>query len=287
MTGYGSADGKVLGGRLRIEIRTVNHRYFNPQLKLPPELAGVESELRERLRQRLERGHVAVTARWIEPTESAGGLAVDVERARQVLAAAQDLKKKLKLKGDLDLAFVARQPDVFVFKNGDGAAVTWDDVQDLVERAAREVLVMREREGQALAADLTQRLDTLAAQADRIAERAPQRLTAEYERLKRAVAELTGGVQVDEQRLAQELALLADRVDIHEELVRFRTHLVACRQALAGDGAAGKQLGFLAQELLRETNTMGSKANDAVITQAVIVMKGELEKFREQLENLE
>jgi len=87
--------------------------------------------------------------------------------------------------------------------------------------------------------------------------------------------------------LAQELALLADRVDIHEELVRFRTHLVACRQALAGDGAAGKQLGFLAQELLRETNTMGSKANDALITQAVIVMKGELEKFREQLENLE
>jgi uncharacterized protein (TIGR00255 family) len=146
---------------------------------------------------------------------------------------------------------------------------------------------MREREGKALAVDLTQRLDTLAAQADKIAERAPQRLTAEYERLKQNVAELTGGVKVDEQRLAQELALLADRVDIHEELVRFRTHLEACRQALAGDGAAGKQLGFLAQELLRETNTMGSKANDALITQAVIVMKGELEKFREQLENLE
>lgn len=287
MTGYGSADGKVLGGRLRIEIRTVNHRYFNPQLKLPPELAGVEGELRERLRQRLERGHIAVTARWIEPTERTGGLAVDVERARQVLAAAKDLKKQLKLKGELDLAFVARQPDVLVFKNGDGAAATWDDVQELVERAAGEVLAMREREGQALAADLTQRLDTLAEQADRVAARAPERLTAEYGRLKQAVAELTGGVQVDAQRLAQELALLADRVDITEELVRFRTHLAACRQVLAGAGAAGKQLGFLAQELLRETNTMGSKANDAAITQAVIVMKGELEKFREQLENLE
>src|SRR5260370_5073706 len=151
MTGYGSADGKVLGGRLRIEIRTVNHRHFNPQLKLPPELAGIESELRDRLRQRLERGHVAVTARWVEATESAGGLAVDVERARQVLAAAKDLKKKLKLKGDLDLAFVPRQPDAFVFTNGDRGAATWDDVQDLVERAAREVLVMRERERKALA----------------------------------------------------------------------------------------------------------------------------------------
>src|SRR5260221_10518629 len=200
MTGYGSADGKLLGGRLRIEIRTVNHRYFNPQLKLPSELAGVESELRERLRQRLERGHVAVTVRWIEPTESAGGLAVDVERARQVLAAAKDLKKKLKLKGDLDLAFVARQPEVFVFKNGDGAAATWDDVQDLVERAAQEVLVMREREGNALALELTQRVAMIAAQADKIAQRVPQRSTVRFERPKQSLAELAGGVKRDEQR---------------------------------------------------------------------------------------
>jgi uncharacterized protein (TIGR00255 family) len=101
------------------------------------------------------------------------------------------------------------------------------------------------------------------------------------------VAELAAGTHVDEQRLAVEVALMADRVDITEELVRLRTHLAACREALAGDGAVGKQLGFLAQELLREVNTMGSKANDAAITQAVIAMKGELEKYREQLENLE
>src|SRR5213082_3356278 len=100
-------------------------------------------------------------------------------------------------------------------------------------------------------------------------------------------AELAAGVQIDEQRLAVEVALMADRVDITEELVRLRTHLAACRTALATDGAVGKQLGFLAQELLREVNTIGSKANDAVIAQTVIAMKGELEKFREQLENLE
>jgi uncharacterized protein (TIGR00255 family) len=101
------------------------------------------------------------------------------------------------------------------------------------------------------------------------------------------VAELAPGVQVDAQRLAVEIALLADRVDISEESVRLRAHLAACREALASDGRVGKQLGFLAQELLREVNTIGSKANDAVITQAVIAMKGELERFREQLENLE
>src|SRR6266700_841133 len=210
MTGFGSADGKVLGGRLSIEIRSVNHRYFNPQLKLPFELGGVEGPLRERLRQLLERGHVTVSARWIEPPQREAAVAVDLVRARQLVAAAKEIE-----------------------------------------------------------------------------QRAPERLTAELARLKKAVAELAAGVQVDEQRLAVEVALMADRVDITEELVRLRTHLAACREALASDGAVGKQLGFLGQELLREVNTIGSKANDAAITQTVIAMKGELEKFREQLDNLE
>jgi uncharacterized protein (TIGR00255 family) len=292
MTGFGSAEASVLGGRLRVDIRTVNHRYFNPQLKLPTELSGIEGELRERLRQLLERGHVAVSARWVEaPAQDGGGLAVDLARARQVVAAAKELKKKLKLKGEVDLAFVARQPNVMAATttNGEGAetAVTWAAVKPIVEQAARDVLVMREREGGALAAELAARLDALERGAGMIAQRAPERLKAEHQRLKQAVADLAAGVQLDEQRLALEVALLADKVDITEELVRFRTHVGASRQALASGEAVGKQLGFLAQELLREVNTMGSKANDAGITQAVIGMKGELEKFREQLENLE
>jgi len=289
MTGFGSADGKVLGGRLRIEIRTVNHRYFNPQLRLPFDLAGVEGELRERLRTLLERGHVSVSARWLEAPETEAAVSLDLARARQVVAALRELKKKLRLKGEPDLAFVARHPDVLTVSGNGGtaAAVTWADLQPLVEQAAREVVAMREREGQALAADLVDRLDALETHAGVVADRAPARLAVEYERLKKAVAELAAGVQLDEQRLALEIALMADRVDITEELVRFRTHLAACREALQANGAVGKQLGFLAQELLREVNTMGAKANDAAMTQAVIAMKGELERFREQLENLE
>ena len=289
MTGFGSADGKVLGGRLRIEIRTVNHRYFNPQLRLPFDLAGVEGELRERLRTLLERGHVSVSARWLETPETEAAVSLDLARARQVVAALRELKKKLRLKGEPDLAFVARHPDVLTVSGNGGtaAAVTWADLQPLVEQAAREVVAMREREGQALAADLVDRLDALETHAGVVADRAPARLAVEYERLKKAVAELAAGVQLDEQRLALEIALMADRVDITEELVRFRTHLAACREALQANGAVGKQLGFLAQELLREVNTMGAKANDAAMTQAVIAMKGELERFREQLENLE
>ena len=288
MTGFGAAEDRVLNGRLRVEIRTVNHRYFNPQLKLPADLAGVEIEMRERLRQLLERGHVTVTARWVDMPGPEREVTIDLSRAKQVVAAAQQLKKKLKLKGSVDLAFVARQPDVLTASNGASEQpVQWADVQPIVERAARDVVAMREREGQALATELNGRLDALEAAARIIEEQAPARLTAEHERLKRAVAELTAQTTVDEQRLALEIALLADRVDITEELVRFRAHVAAARAALRSDQAVGKQLGFLAQELLREVNTMGSKANDARITQTVIAMKGDLEKFREQLENLE
>jgi uncharacterized protein (TIGR00255 family) len=289
MTGFGSAEDQVLGGRLRVEIRTVNHRYFNPQLKLPVDLAGIEIEIRERLRQLLERGHVSVTARWVEGPGEERGVTVDLARAKQVLAAAQQLKKKLKLKGTLDLAFVARHPEVLTSANGGTAErqVEWNDVKKVVEKAASDVVAMRKKEGEALAIELNTRLDALEASARVIEEQAPARLKAEHERLKQAVQELTQRAAVDEQRLALEIALLADRVDITEELVRFRAHIAAARAALGSDQAVGKQLGFLAQELLRETNTMGSKANDARITQTVIAMKGDLEKFREQLENLE
>ena len=290
MTGFGSAEDRVSsgGGRLRVDIRTVNHRYFNPQLKLPADLAGVEIEMREWLRQLLERGHVAVTARWIEGPSAESSVAVDLSRAKQVLAAAQQLKKKLKLKGTVDLAFVARHPDVLTAVNGrDRDAVQWADVKPIVERAARDVVAMREREGRALATELHDRLGALEKAAREIEVQAPARLKAEHQRLKQAIAELTSTATIDEQRLAVEIALLADRVDITEELVRFRAHVDAARAALKSDQPVGKQLGFLAQELLREVNTMGSKANDARITQTVIAMKGDLEKFREQLENLE
>ena len=287
MTGFGSAEGNVLGGRLSIEIRSVNHRYYNPQLKLPFELGGVEGPLRERLRQLLERGHVTVSARWIEAPQRDGAIAVDLTRARQLVAAAKELKKRLKLKGEVDLAFVARQPEVLTPHQDGVATAQWSEVEPIVERAVRELLAMRAREGAALAAELRGRLRALETGAATIERRAPERLTAELARLKQAVAELAAGMRVDEQRLAVEVALMADRVDITEELVRLRTHLAACGEVLASDGAVGKQLGFLAQELLREVNTIGSKANDAGITQSVIAMKGELEKFREQLDNLE
>jgi uncharacterized protein (TIGR00255 family) len=287
MTGFGAAEGPVGGGRLRVEIRTVNHRYFNLAPKLPADLSSLEGEMRERLRREFDRGHVAVQARWAEYPERTSGFTVDLDRARMVAARLREMQAALGLTGDVTLDLVARQPDV-LSTAGDGAApVVWSEVEPVVAQAAAECRAMRAREGEALATELRHRVDLLEQAAAVIARLAPERLVRERDRLRGAVAELLDGRQPDETRLAQEIAFQADRLDITEELVRFRAHVAAVRDALVAPKAVGKQLGFLAQELGREVNTMGSKANDAEIAQQVIAMKGELEKFREQLENLE
>jgi uncharacterized protein (TIGR00255 family) len=287
MTGFGTAEGPVAGGRLRVEIRTVNHRYFNLAPKLPGDLGALEGELRERLRREFDRGHVAVQARWTEYPERTGGLAVDLDRARLVTSRLRELQSALGLGGEVTVEMVARQPEVLSTTTEAAAEVPWTEVEPIVAQAAADCRAMRAREGEALVAELLHRIELLETAAGTIARLAPERLVRERDRLRGAVAELLDGRTVDEARLAQEIAFQADRLDITEELVRFRAHVAAVREALAADRPAGKQLGFLAQELGREVNTMGSKANDAEIAQQVIAMKGELEKFREQLENLE
>ena len=287
MTGFGAAEGAVAGGWIRFEIRTVNHRHFNLATKLPAELAVLEGELRERLRREFDRGHVAVQARWTEYPAAAGGFTVDVERARLVTERLRELQSALGLGGEITVELVARQSEVITSAGGGAAEIPWAEVEPIVAKAATECRAMRAREGEVLVAELHHRLDLLETSGERVAIRAPERLVRERDRLRGAVAELLDGKPVDDARLAQEVAFQADRLDITEELVRFRSHIGAAREALAAAKPAGKQLGFLAQELGREVNTMGAKANDAEIAHEVVAMKGELEKLREQLENLE
>ena len=287
MTGFGAADGEVAGGRLRLEIRSVNHRHLSVQLKVPGELADCEAAVRERLRAHFERGHVTVSGRWTEAPPQNETVEVDAARARALVAALRSLGAELDLPGTLDLAAVARLPDVVRVVRGESAPET-AGLLDVLDRASEACVATREKEGAALCADLSGRLETLAALARRVAAAAPARLVRERDRLAISVKELAGGVALDPDRLAKEIAILADRLDITEELVRFETHLEAMRQALGGrEAAVGRRLGFLLQETGREVNTMGSKANDAAIAEAVITMKTELEKLREQVENLE
>ncbi|MBA2627126.1 MAG: YicC family protein [Gemmatimonadales bacterium] len=287
MTGFGAAEGPAGGGRLRIEIRTVNHRFFNFAPKLPNDLATLESDLRDRLRQEFDRGHIAVHGRWMETADREPELTVNLTRARMVADRLQALQAVLGLGGRVDLDLIVRQPEVLSWAGGQTVEVPWAEVEPIVSKAADECRGMRRREGGALVTELLHRLAQLEAEVAAIALRAPERLVRERDRLRAAVGELMDGRAADDGRLAQEIAFMADRMDITEELVRFRAHVAAARDALASDKPAGKQLGFLAQELGREVNTMGAKANDAEIATRGIAMKGELEKFREQLENLE
>lgn len=285
MTGFGVAEGDLAGRRAQVEIRSVNHRYFHCTVRLPADLVALEADFRERLKQGIDRGHVTATVQWTDAAASAA-TRIDWEKAAAAADALRELKSRFSLGGEVTVEQVARFPDVI----GSGrmtSSADWAELQPLVERAFEEFLAARRREGAALSGEIGVRVDAIAAGMASVASLVPARLARELGRLQLSVRELLGGVDVQPERLALELAILADRVDVTEEMVRLGAHLAAVRHALAGDKPVGKQLGFLAQEIAREVNTIGSKANDAVIAHEVVAMKGELEKMREQLENLE
>jgi uncharacterized protein (TIGR00255 family) len=285
MTGFGAADGEVGGARVSVEIRSVNHRFFNPAIKLPAELSRWEPEVREALRRGVSRGHISVTAR-LARHESEG--TIDETRFGQYVDQIRRLQERFALDGAIDAATVLRLPHV-VAAPSDETAGNADELVKIVDRAMKSLDAMRSVEGARLTGYVGARLSVIEQAVERIAARAPQRLVEQRERLRHAVQELAAGVTVDEQRLTQEIAILADKLDVSEEISRFHTHVAAFRTTLAAPPAYGvvKRLGFLLQELLREANTTGSKANDAAIVQDVVLIKEELEKIREQAENLE
>jgi len=291
MTGFGQAEADTPAGRLRAEVKTVNHRYFVASVRMPPALDRYELQVREWLRAILPRGHVSLTLRLERPDAEGEGpvLELDEARARQYVRVLQTLKERLQLPGEVDIALVSRFNDLIVPQDSEAAEIPVDALQAVTEAAARACLAMREEEGRRLRADLEERLDAIGAALERVVERAPARLIAERDRLRRAIAELAEDVAVDEERLAREVAYLAERWDISEETVRLRSHMELFRQLLEDPGGepVGKRLGFLVQEMHREANTIGSKANDAAIEHEVVTIKNEIERLREQIENVE
>ena len=289
MTGFGTATGTVGAQRLTVEIRAVNHRFFNPAIKLPSSMAQWEGEVREALRKRLSRGHVRLSVRM--EREASRGLSIDEDRIAAYVQQLRELKDRLGLAGEVDIATVLRLPDVISARDDDGAedSGSVDELLAVVHDAANGLDLMRDAEGERIADFLREHLRIIEAALARIRERAPDRLVEQHRRLQASVAELASGVAVDPQRLAQEIAILADRMDVSEELNRFGAHIAAFRSALDEDSAAGvgKRLGFLIQEMLREANTTGSKSVDSSILGDVVAIKEELERLREQSENVE
>lgn len=286
MTGFGSADGDVGGAHVSVEVRSVNHRYFNPSLKLPTELSRWEADVREAMRRAVARGHVTLSAR-IDRRQIDGGQ-IDEAQFAAYVEQLRRLQERHILGTTLDVGAILRLPNV-IASNTEETTGTAAELVAIVDRALAMLNDMRAAEGERLAQYLRERLAVIEAAVERIAARAPARLVEQRDRLRAAVQELANGIALDEQRLAQEIAVLADRLDVSEEISRFHSHFAAFRATLDRPPAegVGKRLGFLLQELLREANTTGSKANDAAMLSDVIVIKEELERIREQVENLE
>jgi uncharacterized protein (TIGR00255 family) len=286
MTGFGSAEGDVGAARVTVEIRSVNHRYFNPSLKLPPELSQWEAEVREAMRKAIARGHVTLIAR-VE-RHDAERTRIDEARFGAYVEQIRRLQQQHGLGAEIDVGAVLRLPNI-IATTDEEATGSAAELVAIVGRAVAALDEMRTAEGTRLARYLTERLAVIEQAVHRIDARAPQRLVEQRDRVRNTIRELAGGVAIDEQRLAQEVAILADRLDVAEEVSRFHSHFAAFRSTLAAPSAegVGKRLGFLLQELLREANTTGSKANDAAMLQDVILIKEELERIREQVENIE
>lgn len=287
MTGFGTAEGTVGQARVTVEVRTVNHRFFNSSIKLPSAFSAWEGDVREALRRHIARGHVSLSAR-IERIDDSP-IQVDEARFSAYVTQLRELGKRHGMASELDLATVLRLPGVVVTGATEEAGGTAAELVAVVEEAASALTQMRKEEGGRLAQSIRERLDIIEGALGRLADRSPARLAEQKARLERAVAELAGGVAVDPQRLAQEIAIMADRLDVSEELDRFKSHLHSFRATLDDDGRepVGKRLSFVLQEMLREANTTGSKANDAAMLAEVVSAKEELERIREQVENLE
>lgn len=291
MTGFGEAERDTAAGRLRAEVRTVNHRFFSANLRLAKPIERYEAQVKEWLRSRLSRGHVNFSLRIEQNGLPAGTtVQVDLERARQYLQALRMLQAELGLSGEIDVRLLSRFGDLVVLEDdSEQVELDPDDIRQVTEAAADATVRMREDEGYRLATDLEERLVGVEVAMRGIEEAAPARLLAERDRMRRVVAELMDGQQLDEDRIAREIALIAERWDISEELVRLRSHIELFRETVAADASepVGKRLSFLIQEMHREANTIGAKANDAAIEHRVIAIKDEIERLREQVENVE
>jgi uncharacterized protein (TIGR00255 family) len=288
MTAFGRGEAEADGFRFTVEVRSVNHRFCDIQVKLPRRYSRVEEEIRKRVASAFSRGRIEVTVTADEALEKAEHLTVDVELAGTYARLLRNLQQDLGLGGDLRLEALLTFRDIFTIKEDEESRErSWRVLSGALDGAVTECLRMRAEEGANIAADFSKRLQRLEKLGEEIEARAPSVVQEARDRLTERIQALLGEAPVDEGRLAQEAALLADRSDITEEVVRLRSHVQQFRDQLDADGPRGRQLEFLLQEMNREVNTAGSKANDLAISQRVIEAKTELERMREQVQNVE
>jgi uncharacterized protein (TIGR00255 family) len=288
MTGYGRGEWQGELKQIEAEIRSFNHRYLDVSIRLPRKLNPLEGQVRNLLKQRVSRGRLEVAVQLEDTSAGEQKLELDLSLARDIHLALKSLQETLGLPGEIRLETLANFRDLFVRKEMEvDLEKEWTSLQTALENALTNLEQMRQNEGLNLKSDFLNRLKTVEDLARQIAAQSPLSLQAGRDRLAERVAELSGGLEVDPSRLAQEVAFLAERSDITEELVRLKSHLNQFREMLDRPEPMGRRMEFLLQEFNREANTIGSKANDAGISHLTVEIKSELEKMREQVQNVE
>jgi uncharacterized protein (TIGR00255 family) len=288
MTGYGQGQASRNGITVTVEVRSVNSRFLEVSARLPRSLSARENEIKELVRRRISRGKLSLTATVDRETGASLPLKVNVTAARTYYRLLNELRKSVRLRETVKLEHLLRFSEVIEaqdLENTDEAE--WEVFQGALDDSLKALAVMRSQEGKELDKDFRMRVGIISGTLDRIEVLSREQVPQERLRLRERIRQLVEQEPVDEGRLELELALMADRLDVTEECVRFRSHNKFFLEALANDEAAGRKLNFLVQEMNREANTIGSKSSAPDIAHLVVGVKEELEKIREQLQNIE
>ncbi|MBS7262902.1 MAG: YicC family protein [Eubacteriales bacterium] len=289
MTGFGRGEAALDGREAIVEIKSVNHRFLDVSVKTHKSLAFVEDALRLLVQDAFSRGHFDVTVNYNNTRSDASEVVVDDAMLDKYLAAFASISKKHRLKNDIKTSDILRLGDVFsVTKAQDDREAVSRLVAEAARSAAEQIALMRKKEGEKLRDDLLGKLSELEKKLEKVKERAPKVVEEYRNKLSERIAELCApGAAADPQRLAQEVAIFADKAAIDEEIVRLSAHIGHMRDTFELDEPVGRKLDFLTQEMNREVNTIGSKANDLELVNLVVSMKNDLEKIREQVQNIE
>lgn len=288
MTGFAKSENNEHGINAIVEIKSVNGRYLEPSIKLPRTLSSKEIEVRDMLRKALNRGSVFVNVQ-VEYAEGEAKIpSINIDKARAIHGMLQNLQKELQSDDSVNLNQVLTFSQHFIESDKDDIAeLQWTVVREALKQALKSLDAVKTQEGNELSADMLMRINTIEQSLVYVEERSKTRIPEERERLRQKLALLLDNEEIEEHRMNQEIIILADKLDVSEESVRLRSHIKYFRELLNDSEPIGRKLNFLTQELNREINTIGSKANDADIARIVVGMKEELERIREQAQNIE
>jgi len=288
MTGFGRGEVTENGYQAVVEIRSLNGRFCDVSVRLPRNLSELEPRITERVQARIVRGRVSVTVSWNDPEGEHRTFLFNADLARAYRDGLLDLQRQLNVPGEIDIRLLSGMPDVIAYEvEKVDIESAWAIMVKACDTALDQLEQMRQAEGATLSQYLIKRIGVLEKQIEEIQARAPRGVEHARDRLQKRLQELLHVEYVDEQRLAMEVALIAERSDVTEECERFRSHNTQFLEMLNNEKSAGRQLNFLLQEMNREANTIASKTNDADISHIAIRIKEEIEKLREQIQNIE